>query len=402
MADLRSLVAALRRYPDPVASADPFTSTLVARLATLPAPQPSEGFHDELRAQLIAVAPRLIAEGVTAEAAVAPRRKRVGAAWRQVPFHRPIAVVGTLVVIFAMLLTGAVWLSSGTLPGDSLYGLKRASENVQLSLLSGDGARGKEYLTLAKRRVTEVGKLLARASSLGAGPGVHASGGLNSHTTNLITDTLGDADTDAENASRLLTGQAVHNSSHDPLQTLLGWAPDQVSRLRAVAARIPAGSLHDRAVGSQQLAERVLDRANRLNTNIGCSCLSATSTDDLGPLPCTVPCNPPASEPVPPLRAPAPLTGPASPPGSGPGATAPSSPRSTAPGSGASASLPGIPGLSSPGGSSQQPTGSTGSTGSAGGSAPRTGPLAVDPCGLHVQLGQIGIGLGPCGLNLHL
>src|SRR5690348_11712642 len=178
MADLRSFVAALRRYPDPLASGDPMVGALVARLSSLPS-QPSPGFREELRAQLVAVAPRLVAEGLAtdpgADSATVRPNGRVHAAWRRAPFRRPLAVVGTLVVIFAVLLTGAVWLSSGTLPGDSLYGLKRASENVQLSLTSGDSARGKEYLTLAKRRVNEVSKLLSKASALAVGSGANAA-----------------------------------------------------------------------------------------------------------------------------------------------------------------------------------------------------------------------------------
>lgn len=407
MADLRSLVAALRRYPDPVASADPLTSTLVARLASLPSsPQPTAGFREDLRAQLVAVTPRLVAEGLTSDAAAAGSAVglgRVRATWRRVPLRRPLAVVGTLVIIFGMLLTGAVWLSSGTLPGDSLYGLKRASENVQLSLLNGDGARGKEYLTLAKRRAAEVAKLLSRASSLDAPAGVHAAGGINAHTAQLVTDTLDDADADARNASRLLTGQAVRSSSHGPLQTLLSWAPDQASRMSGIVDRIPAGALHDRAVGSQQLAERVRDRATRLNGNLGCSCLTATSSDDLGPLPCTLPCNPPASKPVQPLT-PA-QTGAPAPPGGG-ASTAPSTAHSTATGSGASASLPPIPGLSPSAGSGtgpgQGPGGSGTLTGTPTGPGSASGPIVVNSCGLSIQLGEIGIGLGPCGLHLHL
>lgn len=410
MAGLRSIVAALRRYPDPVASTDPVTSTLIARLATLPDPPPASArFREDLRAQLVAVAPRLVAEGITSGApatGTAARRGRVRAAWRRVPFRRPLAVVGTLVVIFALLLTGAVWLSSSTLPGDSLYGLKRASENVQMSLLSGDGARGKEYLTLAKRRAGEVAKLLSRTSAMGVTPGRHSAGGISSRTAKLVTDTLGDADSDTRNASRLLTGQAVRTSSHDPLQTLLEWAPDQATRLRAIAERIPAGPLHDRAVGSVQLADRVRDRATRLDANLGCSCLSATSSDDLGPLPCTVPCNPPASNPMPP-RTPLTTGGPASAPPakSAPPSSGPSTPHSSATGSGASASLPSIPGLPLPSGSIGLPTAGSGSatqTGTPTGAGSPSGPIVVNSCGLNISLGEIGIGLGPCGLHLHL
>src|SRR5882757_7910875 len=172
MADARSLVAMLRRYPDPVMSTDPTISLLVDRLSSLPSPpKPSPGFRAELRAQLVAVTPRLVAEGLTPDVVAGPAhgpRARVRAAWQRVPMRRPLAVVGTLVVVFGLLLSGAVWLSSSTLPGDSLYGLKRAGENVQLSMTNGSGARGKEYLTLAKRRVDEVSSLLSRVSALAA------------------------------------------------------------------------------------------------------------------------------------------------------------------------------------------------------------------------------------------
>jgi uncharacterized protein DUF5667 len=413
MADLRSLVAALRRYPDPVASADPMVSALVARLSSLPSPpKPSAGFREELRAQLVAVAPRLVAEGLatdpSADVVTDRPTSRVRATWQRVPFRRPLAVVGTLVVIFAVLLTGAVWLSSSTLPGDSLYGLKRASENVQLSLTSGDGARGKEYLTLAKRRAEEVSKLLSKASALALGTGANASAGINQHTTDLVTSTLDDSDGDLRNASRLLTGQAVRSSSSAPLQTLLGWAPEQITRLTAITNRIPPGALHDRAFVSEQLAERVLDRATRLHDNIGCTCLAGTANDDLGPLPCALPCHPPASQ-----------SGPASspPPGSavtspgGNGAPPPSPSHATGTKSGASASLPPIPGLpGSATGSSPGSSTATGGTPSASGtgsglpsvSPPASGPIVVNSCGVTVTLGSIGVGLGPCGLHLHL
>jgi hypothetical protein len=390
-------------------------SALVARLSSLPSPpKPSPGFRDELRAQLVAVAPRLVAEGLADEPATdAPAAKpagRVRAAWHRVPFRRPLAVVGTLAVIFAVLLSGAVWLSSSTLPGDSLYGLKRASENVQLSLTSGDSARAKEYLTLARRRSGEVSKLLSKASALAAGPGPAASGGINQHTADLVTSTLDDSDSDLSNASRLLTGQAVRANSNAPLQTLLSWAPGQITQLTAITGRIPSGALHDRAAASEQLAERVLDRASRLHDNIGCTCLTETSSDDLGPLPCTLPCNQPVSTSGS-VSSPPPGAAVTSPGGNG--APPPNPTHSTASKSGASASLPPIPGLSSsstsgtgPGGSSAStsttPSGSATGSGLPSGSLPASGPIVVNSCGVTITLGSIGIGLGPCGLHLHL
>ena len=412
MADFRALAGRLRRYPDPETSTDPVVSALIGHLRALPAgPSMRADFRAELRAQLVAATPRLVAEGVAADDSPATT-DRLRAAWQslragasRIPMRRPLAVVGSLVVIFGLLLAGAVWMSSRTLPGDSLCGLKRASENVQLSLISGDGARGREYLSLARKRASEVTSLLSKASASAAGAGPQASGGINEHAASLVADTLDAADSDLRNGTRLLTGQAVHNTSNGPLATLSAWAPGQIARLSAAADRIPAGSLHQRAVASKQLAERVFERANQLSRDMGCNCLRSTSTDDLGPQPCQGACNPaPAKSPNPgtkPGQSPMPSVAPSSSPGRVGGPT--SAPRSQSTGP-----------LGPPTVSGSPPTGQSGAGGTTGRSSsglpglpsppgnPSSGPIVVDTCGLHVTLGPIGLGLGTCGLNLKL
>jgi uncharacterized membrane protein YgcG len=398
MIDIRTLVSSgLRRYPDPDVSADPLIRTIVGQLRALPTPAPSPGFREELRAQLIAVTPRLVAEGVTAGRPARTARKPQRATAPRVPIRRPAAVMGTLLLLFVLLLAGGVWMSSHTLPGDSLYGLKRASENVQLSLTGGDGARGRQYLALAKKRANEVSGLLGRTSSMAAGSGSQASGSINAHAAKLIADTLRDADTDTRNGVRLLTGQAVRNMSDSSLRTVTTWAPAQLARLESIVNRAPPGATHDRAVESQHLVQHAVTRANQLRRDMGCSCLANTPNDELGPLPCDTACNPitPAS------------------PGQ-PGSTKPSTSPSTSP----SGTEPATPnkssgGLNAPSGSGSAAgagTGSGGATssGSPGGSilpplpSTSTGPITVDTCGVHVTLGPLGLGLGPCGLDLSL
>jgi len=398
MIDIRTLVSSgLRRYPDPDVSADPLIRTIVGQLRALPTPAPSPGFREELRAQLIAVTPRLVAEGVTAGRPTRTARKPQRATAPRVPIRRPAAVMGTLLLLFVLLLAGGVWMSSHTLPGDSLYGLKRASENVQLSLTGGDGARGRQYLALAKKRANEVSGLLGRTSSMAAGSGSQASGSINAHAAKLIADTLRDADTDTRNGVRLLTGQAVRNMSDGSLRTVTTWAPAQLARLESIVNRAPPGATHDRAVESQHLVQHAVTRANQLRHDMGCSCLANTPNDELGPLPCDTACNPitPAS------------------PGQ-PGSTKPSTSPSTSP----SGTEPATPnkasgGVNAPSGSGPAAgagTGSGGATssGSPGGSilpplpSTSTGPITVDTCGVHVTLGPLGLGLGPCGLDLSL
>jgi uncharacterized protein DUF5667 len=400
MAGLRSLMGALRRYPDPAASTDPLISGLLHRLATVPPPPgPSPEFTAQLHAQLVAVTPRLVADEATGTA------QRRGWRWlpgRRFPLRRPLAVAGALVVIFALLLGGAVWLSSSSLPGDSLYGLKRASENVQLSLTGGTGARAKEYLTLAKRRAKEVAALLSRVSAPAPGAGPLPAEGISTRTAKLITDTLGDADSDLRNASRLLTEQAVTNRSADPLRVLLGAVPDQISRLGSIVNRIPPGRLHERALASDQLAVRVLDRANRLRADLGCSCLAGTPSDDLGPLPCSTPCAAPRATPGTPgspSGVPSGTNGPGSAPPSSGGTAAPPTRRTTATNPGAVASQPAGTGASSAPASGSATRTSAGSSSS----SPADGasqPVTVNSCGATVTLGSLGLGVGTCGLHL--
>jgi hypothetical protein len=398
MAGPRSLIGALRRYPDPAASTDPVISGLLHRLSAVPPPPgPSPEFTAQLHAQLVAVTPRLVAEEATG---TAQRRGRRWLSGRRFPLRRPLAVAGALVVIFALLLGGAVWLSSSSLPGDSLYGLKRASENVQLSLTGGTGARAKEYLTLAKRRANEAAALLSRASAPAAGAGPQPAESISTRTAKLITDTLGDADSDLRNASRLLTEQAVTNRSADPLRLLLDAVPDQISRLTSIVNRIAPGQLHERALASEQLAVRVLDRANRLRADLGCSCLTGTPSDDLGPLPCSAPCEAPRATPGTPGRpsgAPSGSNGPGSAPPSSGGTPAPPTTHTTATSVGAAA-----PHTAAAGTSGAPARGSRGATLTSvgSGSSPPSGsasqPITVDSCGVTVALGPLGLGVGTC------
>lgn len=297
------LSGSLRRYEDPERSADPRIRQVVAELRTLePAPAPRAHFRAELRAQLVAVAPRLIAEGTHAEApgtraaahpdatarSLTDRLAAVFGRMRGLSLGRPIAMVTAVIAIFALLLGGAVWVSKKALPGDTLYALKRANENVQLSLTSGDTARGKEYLSFASTRADEATELLKRSSALAAGPGSTAAAGINAHTQKLVAGALNSADDDTRNASKLLGGEAVRNGSTAPLTAISSWAPGQLTTLQAVVDRIPAGALHDRAASSVQLVRAATARAQALDALSGCSCLGSAASDALGPVPCPV------------------------------------------------------------------------------------------------------------------
>ena len=96
-------------------------------------------------------------------------RSRFWGAVRALPIGRGLAVAASVITVFALLLGGAVYLSRNALPGDSLYGVKRASEQFELYTDSSDTARAQDHLDFAATRVDEARRLAARPSADGAG-----------------------------------------------------------------------------------------------------------------------------------------------------------------------------------------------------------------------------------------
>src|SRR5689334_4500087 len=119
------LSPALHRQPDPEHSRDPRIRALVGHLRTVEVPGPRPEFRDELRTQLVAITPRVVAEGdapavskrrpspvPAAAPAKSPGRVRTGlSSLRHVRVGRPLAVLTCVVAVFALLLGGAVWIS---------------------------------------------------------------------------------------------------------------------------------------------------------------------------------------------------------------------------------------------------------------------------------------------------
>ncbi|HEU5266754.1 MAG TPA: DUF5667 domain-containing protein [Jatrophihabitans sp.] len=308
-----SMPRLLRRYPEPAESADPRIRELVSELADLRiAPDPDPRFRAELRTQLVAIAPRLVAEGrtrpgPTATARVdsptpATSRRATGAkhtddplARRGIGWRRPLAATACVLVVLGLALGVAVWLSRSALPGDSLYGLKRASERVQLFFASSDTDRAKDYLQFARRRATEVNALLHRdsASAVGSAGSRPSAAALSPQTTKLIAQTLNSADADTAAAMRLLGGQVARDKSAKPLDPMKVWAPRQLKRLQGIAAAAPSAAVKARADASVNTLVQVWTRTLALLKTAQCACTGSAGSDTLGPMPCT-PCAAPA------------------------------------------------------------------------------------------------------------
>lgn len=133
--------AVLRRVVDPHDSPDPAVRELVTALRDLRVtPPPRSHFRAELRAQLVAVTPRLVNEGmeglVRPTPAAAPGERRTerepGRRVPRIRFGPAVRVATASLVVVVLMLSGAVWLSRSALPGDTLYNLKRAGEDARI------------------------------------------------------------------------------------------------------------------------------------------------------------------------------------------------------------------------------------------------------------------------------
>ena len=387
------LGGSLRRYEDPARSSDPRIREIVAALATIePAPAPRAHFRAELRAQLVAVAPRIVQESATEELpAVGAARKTAkpspGRSILSGLLHsRPLAAVACTVVIIAMLLGGAVAISRNALPGSTLYGLKRASENAQYALAQSSSARARLNLSFAQTRLEEVQALL---------PGGSGTAAVSPHLASLVDSTLSSADSDVMKAAQTLGEQAVQNNSATPLQSMTSWAPSELTRLNKIIGRLPSGPVRDRAQASYALVSDAMTRANALSAEAGCACLKSTTSDQLGPIPCPV-CD---SSPTPVV-----------PTGVG---TLPTLPGGTVPGSSSTSGGTGTGNGQSSGGGGVVvvPPSSGGDTNSAQPTHPTIplpsvsvpplpsvslGPIGIGSCGAGISLGPINIHLGKC------
>jgi uncharacterized protein DUF5667 len=268
---------------------------LITRLRELPGPVPEARFKSDLRAQLVAITARVVSESTTAEptrdaavTVVAGGRSRTAGGSALHKLRRPVLALAGASTVLVLLLGMAVWMSGGSLPGQSLYGVKRASENVQLSIAGNDTAKGQAYLQLAGNRIREVADLLSQPSAMPATGGVSADGRqVSPRTASLINDTLASADEDSVNGMQLLGRAAVAQLSKQPLGKLSDWLPGQRSRMTDVRDRIAAGSLRTRVQASLLLLERIATRTAQLTSAMGCPCLSKALADELGPVPCT-------------------------------------------------------------------------------------------------------------------
>jgi hypothetical protein len=161
----------------PAAAEHPEPDRLLALaecLGELPRPELDPEVKVVQRAQLVAAMEAMLLEGGAAGISVPEQRSHRAAkgAHRTSPLGklRPrsrlakgLAAGGLSVGVAAGAFGGVAAASSGALPGDSLYGLKRGIEDFKLNHLSdGDDERGVAYLDQASTRLSEARRLMER------------------------------------------------------------------------------------------------------------------------------------------------------------------------------------------------------------------------------------------------
>lgn len=235
-------------------------------------------FRDALRTRLLAVA------AVTPAAATAPTARTTS--WTQgTTAQRRLGVTaGAMAGVIAVAGIGIA--SAHSLPGQPFYGLKRASEGIELSFTSGQAARGGMHLDLAGTRLREVAALSHGDGELSLAPlgttHLQAAGGqaFGASLAQRVRSTLADMDRETRLGRDLLEASYRATGRTAPLQVLTTFTASQSAALNALLPDLPAGT-----DASAEQSLRLLTAINRDATAL----LLGTCTGACGAAPGTQP-----------------------------------------------------------------------------------------------------------------
>jgi len=188
---------------------------LVVAMRATPAPEARPEFVADLRARLMAEAETALvpedASRLTLPARRPARERRIAAA------------VGGLAVVGAT--TSMAMAAQSALPGDALYPVKRAIENVHTGLSVGEAQKGSTLLDNAGGRLDE-------ATELSRG------GDLEDNV--VIADTLNDFTDQAAEASDLLLADYAQTGDQDSIDELRDFTASSLDQLTELEQLVPA------------------------------------------------------------------------------------------------------------------------------------------------------------------
>lgn len=237
---------------------------LVTTLRSTPAPEARPEFVADLRSRLLLAAETALAPDTAAQ--VEARRQP---AQRRTARERRLAVaVGGFALVSASASMSVA--AQTALPGDTLYPLKRAIENVHETALRSPDDKGATMLDNASGRLDEVDEL-SRTDSQDA---------------DAIAQTLDDFADQAVAASGVLLDDFEETGRQSSLEELRTFAADSLEVLQQLESMVPVA-----ARDSLDQAAAVLDEIERQATDLCRACPPLPALDeavstaaDLGPL----------------------------------------------------------------------------------------------------------------------
>ncbi|KAF4410543.1 DUF5667 domain-containing protein [Streptomyces lycii] len=211
---------------------------VAAGLGEVPAPALDPEVKTVQRAQLVAAVESMFAEDGGPAGRPVPEQRSGRHAHRASPLHRlkprsrwskGIAAGGLTVGVAAGAFSGVAAASSDALPGDSLYGLKRGMENMELGFADDERDRGEIYLDQASTRLGEARRLMERGRS----------GSLDHESLGAVRRALSGMRHDAAEGHRLLRSAYERDGSLGPMQVLNSFSETHRSGWRALKDRLP-------------------------------------------------------------------------------------------------------------------------------------------------------------------
>ncbi len=190
----------------------------VALLRAEHQPVPRAEFVSDLRSRLMAAADHAIAPVESAPApirTVAPMR----------PHRRRLATLAAGLTIVGGT-AGVAAAAQGTLPGDSLYPVKRGLESLQLHLATSDTARGRDLLGQASTRLKEAKALLSQSTD--------------ARSVSLASQALDSATASANDGAGLLLDNYATSRSTSDVTAVRSFAANQMDAVGQIAKLAPA------------------------------------------------------------------------------------------------------------------------------------------------------------------
>jgi hypothetical protein len=224
---------------------------LVSDLRAVPEVAPRAEFVSSLRESLMAEA-----DTVLLRQPAAPQRLAMPTTTR--PRDRRVATLLGGAALVGATATMAV-AAQTSLPGESLYGVKRGIESAQVQLAGDDAARGRTLLAQAGTRLTELEEL--------------ADGG---GTEQLIPDTLDTFTEQSGDGVRSLLSAYGTSGSDADVQVAREFTSTSMERLEALQGRLPSSASDELLAAGRTLT----DLDTEISTACGLCAGALTSTPD--------------------------------------------------------------------------------------------------------------------------